>query len=168
MMRVRVWLMVACVGLCACAGSQFKDHVFEEGDLRYRLGDPDTGFRLVDIDDNDVSYFHEDLGTIGIHATCEGYDDVPPKALLNHLLFGTTDREEKLEETVTLDGRGALHALYEVTLDGVPVTLDVYVLTKDGCIFDFSHVAASPPPAAGTEAFRRLVYGFALINSPGP
>ena len=162
------WLAAFCLGLCACAGSQFKDHVFEEGDLRYRLGDPDAGFELVEIDDNDVSYFHPDLGTIGIHGTCEGYDDVPAKALLNHLLFGTTDRDEQLEETVTLDGRGALHAVYDLSLDGVPVTLDVYVLTKDGCVFDFSYVAPAPAPSAGTNAFRNLVTGFALMSSPGP
>jgi len=168
MMRIPRLLGLSCFVLCSCAGSQFKDHVFEDGELRYRLGDPNTGFELVEIDDNDVSYFHPDLGTIGIHATCEGYDDVPPKALLNQLLFGTTERQEHLEETVTLDGRGALHAVYDLALDGVPVTLDVYVLTKDGCIFDFSYVATTPAPRAGVEAFRRLVAGFDLLSSPGP
>jgi len=161
-------LVAALLALCACGGSQFSNHVFEAGDLRYRLGDPDSAFRLVDIDDNDVSYFDPQLGTISIHATCEGYDDVPARALLNHLLFGTTNRKEKLDETVTLDGRGALHTVHELALDGVPVTLDIYVLTKDGCVFDFSYVSRTPPPPAGTEAFRTLVAGFSLLSSPGP
>jgi hypothetical protein len=158
----------ALLGLGACAGAQFNNHVFEDGDLQYRLGEPSADFQLVDIGDNDVSYADTQLGTIGVHATCEGYDDVPPQALLNQLLFGTTERRLKLEETVPLDGRGALHAVYELSLDGVPVTLDVYVLAKDGCVFDFSYVSATPAPAAGTHAFRDLVSGFSLLQSPGP
>ena len=46
-----------------------------------------------------------------MNSTCHEYDDVPLSALVNHLLFDTTERKLRIDETVTLVGRGAKHLL---------------------------------------------------------
>lgn len=163
MRHVALLSLLACT---ACGGGVLRNGVYTEDGLRYRIGQPGADFHHVEVGDNDVSFADEALGTIGVNATCEGYDDVPAQALLNHLLFGTTDRKRLLQETVTLDGRGALHSIYELALDGVPVTLEVYVLAKDGCVFDFSLITTQPQPAAAAAAFHHLVSGFALLHLP--
>lgn len=158
------WVPVFIIGLLGCGSASFAGNVFEDSTTRYRLGEPGHGFAQVAIGDNDVTYSHPDLGTIGVNATCEGYDDVPVQALTNHLLFGTAERELLEQNTVRLDGRGALHSRYRLSLDGVPVKLELYVLAKNGCIFDFSHVAGTAAPREGTVAFTRLVEGFSMLS----
>jgi hypothetical protein len=86
--------------------------------------------------------------------------------LTRHLLIGTTERETLAEETLPLDGREALRSRVAAKLDGVPLVYEMYVLKKDGCIYDFvlvrRHDASESPAAAdrATEPFRRFVLGF--------
>lgn len=160
----RFSLLALTIGLCSCAGPQFHHQVVDTGDVRYRMPPPAAPFERVHISDYDVAYSDPRLGTMGVHATCREYTDVPPKALLNQLLFGTTERTQLLLETVTLDGRGALHARYAVSLDGVPVVLELFVVSKDGCLFDFSLVTAPEAGPAGRQAFERWVGGFSMLG----
>ncbi|MFO0675060.1 MAG: hypothetical protein U0169_00870 [Polyangiaceae bacterium] len=85
---------------------------------------------------------------------------MPLGALTNQLLLGTTERTPSLEETVSLDGRDALHTRLVAKLDGVPMAYDVYVLKKDGCVYDLLHVARPSEDPRGTAAFETFVAGF--------
>lgn len=158
-------LALSLAWLCgpACGGATFRSGVYDGDEVRYRLAAALPGLERVDLSDYDVAFRLGEHGTIGISSRCHGYEDVPPRALMGHLLFGTTDRKRVLEETVTVDGRGALHVVEEVALDGVPVSLDLFVLPKDGCLFDFMFVSGRPAPAAATGTFRRLVESFELL-----
>lgn len=160
--RALVWGCAACWG---CATTvQFHGNTVETGQVRYRIGNPGQGFQKVEVGENDLAYWlPEDGATIGVHSTCRDFDDVPARALLNHLLFGTTDRQLVSSETMALDGRGALHAVYELALDGVPVRLEVIVLSKDGCVFDFSLVTKPERFDRSRLGFERLVQGFEMI-----
>lgn len=153
-------LLTMLLGGC---GPVFRDGVFENGQVRYRVDPTLEGLQPLSLDQHDVA-FRLERGTIGVSSRCDGYEDVPPRALLLHLLFGTTERNRVLDETVTVDGRGALHVVEEVELDGVPVVLDIFVLPKDGCLFDFVYVAPRPlsPEAAGR--YRSFVHSFALLE----
>lgn len=153
------WLSYA---LIAC-GPVYRDGVFEDGQVRYRVDPAIKGLQHVSLDAHDVA-FRLERGTIGVSSRCDGYEDVPPRALLLHLLFGTTERHRVLDETVTVDGRGALHVVEEVELDGVPVVLDIFVLPKDGCLFDFVYAAPRPLSASAAAQFRALVHSFALLE----
>jgi hypothetical protein len=152
------------VWLSACGASQsFHDRVFDNGTVRYRVGSLDQGFERISVGDNDLAWHHPELGTISVNSTCTEYEDVPASALLNQLLMGTTERAYRVEEVVTLDGRAAQHVLADVELDGVPVTVDVYLLVKDGCVYDLTHVAGRARAHAAQPAFQRFVSGFAVI-----
>src|SRR4051794_34772271 len=129
-------LALACIG-CATT-SHFDGSRFHKRATDYRVGALDSTWTVVKVRGNDLAFHRAGGGSIAVHATCRGYDDVPQQALLNHLLFGTTHRRYLLDEEVTLDGRGARHALVDAELDGVPVRLEVYGLTNDYCVLDLS------------------------------
>jgi hypothetical protein len=146
------------IGLVGCASTSFDGSLFSKRQVAYRVGELGPDWKRVELEDADLAFTAPGKGSIGVHASCRNYDDVPQSVLLNHLLFGTTHREYRLEEEVTLDGRGARHAVVEAELDGVPIRLDLYVLTRSGCVFDLSYVSGTSAPAAAE--FERFVQGF--------
>src|SRR5262245_39495410 len=114
------------VGLAACGGAAFQDGVYRDEHTRYRVGTLPSDWQRVSAPGNDIAFYQPGKGTISVNSTCREYDDVPLSALVNHLLFDTTERRVLLEETVTLVGRGARHVLVDLELDGVPLQLELY------------------------------------------
>ena len=164
-LKLAVPVLVLALSVSACGGgAQFHHSVVDTGDVRYRMPPPGDAFEQAVVDDYDLAYSHQALGTMGVHATCRDFEDVPLRALLNQLLFGTTDRQRLEQETVTLDGRGALHARYRLALDGVPLYLEAFVLSKNGCLFDFTLVTAVDHASNASGVFRHWVYGFAMLD----
>ena len=165
--RARFLLSVLATGLAlACgASASFERGIFDDGVVRYRVGTPASNWRRVEVEDNDLAFHDDALGTISVNSTCEDYEDVPQAALLNHLLFGTSARTFRLEETTTLDGRGARHAIVELELDGVPLTLEVYLVNRDGCVYDLVYTAARDAYPRGQAAFVRFVRDFSVLDT---
>jgi hypothetical protein len=127
----------------------------------YQVGVPGAPWRALEVKDNDRAYAIEGTGQLlQANATCEGHDDPPLDVLTRHLLMGFTERQLRTQRRVSLDGREALRSRYGARLDGVPVELDLLVLKKDGCVYDFSYV--SPPPLfeSRVQDFEQLVAGF--------
>ena len=151
--------------LAACAGTHFDGTLFQKSGVAYRIAELGPGWQRVRIENNDLSFHRAGEGTISTQATCKEYEDVPPTVLLQHLLFGTTHREYVLEEELTLDGRGAQHAIVDCELDGVPVRVEMYLLVRNGCVFDLSYV--SPRSAKAHAAFTRFAHGFRVEQVQG-
>ena len=82
------------------------------------------------------------------------------RTLTEHLLIGYTERQTQLSQAVPLARREALHTVVLAKLDGVPVVLDLYVLKRNGCIFDLSYSASPERHALGAPDFERFVMGF--------
>ncbi len=168
MAHAAAWLafigMLTCAG---CAGSGLHNGVYAGEQARYRIGALPARFERVEPADNDLAFHHRGEGTISVNATCSEYEDVPLPALVNHLLFETTERRFVVEETVTIDGRAARHVVVQAGLDGVAIELELYVLKKDGCVIDFAHVRTPRAPAAAREVFRSFVAGSALLEAHG-
>jgi hypothetical protein len=159
-------LLSALFGSAACGASQgFRDRVFDDGTVRYRVGVLDGRFERIDVGDNDLAWHDPTYGTVSVNSTCTEYEDVPARALMNQLLMGTTERAYQVEETVTVDGRAAQHVIADVELDGVPVRINVYLLVKDGCVFDLMHVGARDRNDHAQPVFERFVSGFAVLQS---
>ena len=156
-------LLLAGSGLLGCASAGFHGGVYEDQYVTYRLTAPSPGFTRVEVGDNDLAFRRDGYGTIGVNSTCTEYEDVPDVALVNHLLFDTTSRKFTTEETVTLDGRGARHVVARVELDGVPVELEIYVMKKDGCVFDLTHVRSTQAPPQARATFLALVQSFSVV-----
>jgi hypothetical protein len=165
-LRLLAFAIVAAVAGGCASGPTFSQGIYDDGIVRYRVGDPGSDWERVEVMDNDraLAFHHDGLGaTVSVNSTCTDYEDVPEEALLNHLLFGMRERVFRVDETVSLDGRGALHAVVDVELDGVPLTLEVYLVKKDGCVYDLSLIASRPAFERARDALTRLVARFQVI-----
>ncbi len=139
----------------ACSGARARP---DEG---YRVGAMPAPWRQLKVEDNDLAYFIDATGhTLALNATCEAHEDPPLEVLTRHLLMGFTEQQLRAQERLPVDGREALRSRYGAKLDGVPVELELLVLKKDGCVYDFSYIA--PPALFERHAadFERLVASF--------
>lgn len=136
------------------------------GDVCYRIGALDERWRLVHQEGASVGYYSDAVGgVIEANATCrDDADAAPLPALTRQLLIGYTERHVEEQKTVPLDEREALRTRVSAKLDGVPMTLELYVMKRNGCIFDLSY--AAPPDAfpRGADDFQRFVGGFADVR----
>ncbi len=132
----------------------------------YRVGALPPGWRLVHQEGAAVGFFSDDVGgVIEANATCrDDAEAAPLSTLTRQLLIGYTEKRVEDQRTVPLARREALRTRVTAKLDGVPMTLDLYVLKRNGCIFDLSY--AAPPDAftRGEDDFARFVDGFADVR----
>jgi hypothetical protein len=133
----------------------------------YRLGDLDESWREIRRHHGQVAFFSDTVGgVIATSSVCrEDADAAPLEALTNRLLIGYTDRNEISTERVTIQGREALHSVIEAKLDGVPVTLDLYVMKRNGCIVDLSFAAPVERYKAGQPQFERFVHSLTATRT---
>src|SRR5262249_33984702 len=99
-------------------------------------------------------------GVIQASETCKKNDVSGLEALTKALLVGYTDVHRRSSEPGRLGGRDALHSLVDVKLDGVPMTLDLYVVKRNDCVYDLVYAAPPEQAGAGRADFRRFVAGY--------
>lgn len=170
------WLGLAALGLglgsagCSSNGRSFDGNVFRDGTtIAFRVPDPPPTWRKVAVSHASLS-FHDDVAgaSILVNSVCKKADeDTPLGALTNHLLMGTTEREQQSQAVEPFDGREALHTKVLAKLDGVPLSFDLFVLKKDGCIYDFAYVVPAEFAAAGQPPFEAWVRGFKTLPGSG-
>jgi hypothetical protein len=166
-MRIPLLLPVALLlGACAHA-DRFEDGVLRKGDLSVQVGPLPPSWRRIDVEGADLAFRDEaHAGSTLFDVRCgRRDDDAPLSVLTQHLLMGTTDREIDAQETIPFDGREAMHTLLRAKLDGVPMQYDLYVMKKDGCIYDIVYVAAPSRFAEGAQDFERFTRGVHATSS---
>lgn len=165
--------LASAFGAGACASVRaFDGRVYRSGPVAFELREIPTGWRRIDLDAADVRSlsFRDDANesSVVVTARCgRRGDDAPLEALTNHLLIGTTEREFLKEDTIPFDGREARHTVVRAKLDGVSMTYSLFVLKKDGCVYDFVRVAPPAKFEAGASSFQRFVSGFHTLG-PAP
>jgi hypothetical protein len=167
---VTAGLLVVLCAVTAAAGctheaTSFADDVLHKGDLRVQVGPVPAGWRRIDVGSADLA-FRDDArsGSALFDVRCgRRDDDAPLTSLTAHLIMGTTERTFDSEEVVPFDGREALHSVLRAKLDGVPMQYDIYVMKKDGCLFDLVYVAPPQRFAEGAADFERFALG---VHSP--
>lgn len=161
--------MIVAVALClACSstGVRVRGNEVSAGALRYEFGPVPAGWRSIEVESNDAAWFDPATnGTVHVDHTCDRAMDTPLPALVQHLLIGFTQRETVLEETVPFDRREARHVVVNARLDGVPRSLELWVMKKDGCVFDIGYVAPPERFEAGRAAFDSFARGFHTVSS---
>jgi len=157
---------VTCVWLsCAACGPKFDGRVYQSGELAFRIGPTPTSWRPIEVEQALVAYRDDRNGaTVAVNGRCHmDGDDVPLASLTHHLFLHFTEREVKSQELLEVSGRESLRTELVASLDGVPKRYVVYVLKKDGCVFDFMLIADSL--TADVSAFDSFVTGFETVNS---
>jgi hypothetical protein len=151
----------------ACGGSPvtFENGVYHGHGISFGVGDVPSSWHRVDVDDAPLAFRDDQGSSVLVNGRCNlRSDDVPLVALTNQLIAGTTDREFLKEETIPLDKREARHTVLKAKLDGVDLVWDVYVMKKNGCVYDV--VLVTPPDRfeQRSAAFDRFVMGLHTTN----
>lgn len=140
----------------------YDGRLFRDPQLSFETGPVPKSWARVELEEAKLAFRDADrAASILVNARCRTRDeDTPLPALVSHLLMGTTERTFELEETIPFDGREARHVRLTARLDGVANRFEVYVLKKDGCIYDLLLVA--PPHRFGDSqpSFSAFVRGF--------
>lgn len=165
---LRSVIIVGLVGaLCGCRGVLAGQTFTHEG-VSYRVIQPEgREWRRVDFADNDLAWMSTTSPhVIAINSTCTGHEDPPLDVLTNHLVFGFTDRETISRTPFMLDGRDALRTLVHAKLDGVPTSVELVVLKKNGCVHDFTYISPIGNEGTYRKEFEAMVSGFKQERSP--
>lgn len=162
MTRIRLVLtLLVLTATPGCRHVRFEDSVFSKPEVSYQLGELPDHWHRVFVEGNDLAFSETDTGrAVSINSTCEGHDDPPLPVLTRHLLMGFTERQEVSQQLIPMDGREALRSRYLAKMDGVPVELELVVLKKDGCVFDFTYVAPPGQAQVRMPDFDALLAGF--------
>lgn len=162
---VKIAVLACFTAIAGCGGSQtrFDGAVFRDGKVAFRVNNVPAAWERISVTDASLAFRdagHD--GSILVNGRCglRGVDDTPLSALTGHLVMGTTERELDAEVVVPLDSREALHTQMRAKLDGVKMAYDIFVLKKDGCVYDFVYVAPPDRAAAGSIDFEHFVMGF--------
>lgn len=100
-------------------------------------------------------------GTIVTDALCgPKFDDAPLPRLAKELFQRLQERKITSEKNLTLDGRAALRMQGGGRMDGVPIRMDVVVMKKDFCLYDFVYFAPPATYAQGVGDFEEYLHGF--------
>jgi hypothetical protein len=160
-------VVCAALALLACSGGAHWDgRVFHAGRASFHTGPVPASWDRVSVQGSMLA-FHDRAsgGSANVYARCgQDGDDVPLSALTKHLLIGFTERNFREEQKIPMDGREALHTVVEAKLDGVPMVLSIYVLKKDGCVYDLVWVAPPENFQAGIAGFDAFVAGFGTVG----
>lgn len=150
-----------------CSRSSWDGRVFRGDNVEFRAGRVPPGWHRID-DANSLLTFRDsarDL-VITVNGRCgKDGDDVPLQALTQHLFVYFTEREIMDERTIALDGREALRTELSAKLDGVSRRFVVYVMKKNGCVYDFILISAPTADANAKGEFDQFVLGFSTESS---
>ncbi|MBX3228734.1 MAG: hypothetical protein KIT84_08785 [Labilithrix sp.] len=162
---VVAWLAVACAGPAA----SFDGTTYRKGPVAFTLPAAPAGWTRLDVSDASLAW-RDDVNhaSILVNARCRGADQrTPLVALTNQLVIGSTERDYESQQPEPFDGREALHTVLRAKWDGVPMKADVFVLSKDGCTYDFVYIGAPDRFDAGAPAFESFVRAFRTLPGSG-
>jgi hypothetical protein len=151
---------------CASKRPTFDGTTYQHGEVAFRVGPMPKGWRRIKVSDASLS-FRDDAhdGSVLVNARCGALDqDTPLPSLTAHLMIGTTEKDVGSQEVEPFDNREALHTKMTAKLDGVPRAFDIYVLKKDGCVYDFVYVAPPGDFEGGMGDFEVFVKGFSTTR----
>lgn len=166
------WLLATCARVCGfalclsmavgCAGQHFDGTVFRRGDVVFSVEGTPAGWRRIEVTGALLAYRDDRVeATIAVGGRCgKDGDDVPLEALTQHLFIHFTEREVVEQKRLSMDGREALRTQMLAKLDGVARGFVVYVLKKDGCVYDFLYIGRPESLVSDAEPFDRYVAGF--------
>jgi hypothetical protein len=162
-----VLLAAVLLGVAGCSAGLQGDTFRGEG-FAFRIGSLPEGWRRVEISHAALAFRDDrDGGSIVLNGRC-GVDgeDIPLESLTQHLFLRFTEREIVEQKVFPFDRREAMRTVVTAKLDGVPMKFVVWVLKKDGCVYDLAFMAPPPRFARGAEEFERFARSFATVEKP--
>lgn len=164
-----LFVVALAVGLAGCAGWK-GDTYYAHGapakrarkETTYRFGDPGSGWQPVrNLEDVQVAWTNAELGgVIELHAQCDQQGDSSLDEYTDHLRIDWTHWEVESQEATRLLDRAALHTVVTAGLDGILRRNELWVVKKNGCLFDLRYSADPERFEQGRGAFAQVVKDF--------
>jgi hypothetical protein len=169
MRRLPPYGLLCAVILSAGCSVGLQGDTYRGDGFAFRIGALPESWRRVDISHAALAFRDErDGASIVLNGRC-GLDgeDVPLEALTQHLFLRFTEREILEQKVVPFDRREAMRTVLTAKLDGVPMKFEVWVLKKDGCVYDLGFMAPPTRFDRGAGEFERFVLTFATVSAHG-
>ncbi len=110
--------------------------------------------------ESDRAYTLPSGNVVTLVSSCHRSPDAPLDVLTQHLLMGTRGTTVKKREKTTFGKNAGLHSLVVTKLEGKTFHLELFVLAKNECVFDFSLLSPKEIPASDSKAFQQFVGSF--------
>jgi|HubBroStandDraft_4_1064222.scaffolds.fasta_scaffold364903_2 hypothetical protein len=164
----RAFLLLAAAIATACAHEAWSGGALHKDGLTVTVGPIPPAWQRIDVTGADLAFRDSArAGSALFDVGCDRHDDDAPLSVLTeHLIMGTTERQFDTQDVIPFDGREAMHSLLRAKLDGVPMRYDIYVLKKDGCVYDLVYVAPPDRFADGSAEFERFAGGLHAASGP--
>jgi hypothetical protein len=156
----------ATASLAGCAAGLVGDTYRGEG-YAFRIGALPESWRRLDSSHAALAFRDErDGASIMLNGRCHlDGEDVPLESLTQHLFLRFTDREILDQKVLPFDHREAMRTVLTAKLDGVPMKFEIWVLKKDGCVYDLGFMAPPGRFERGAGEFERFVSSFATVGA---
>ncbi|MDD2731272.1 MAG: hypothetical protein PHW33_04085 [Candidatus Portnoybacteria bacterium] len=128
----------------------------------YRVGELSLEWERLSTKARTISWYNQSYrSSISTDAYCgRSVQGRSLASLGGDLITALDNRKFAQEREFTLAGRSALRQAVQGTVDGVPTQVDLVVVRKDGCVFDFYLVSQGAPEAEALEDFEAFFGGF--------
>lgn len=133
-------------------------------DATYGFGQPGAGWRPLEQKGVQVAWFDaSNDAVIVLDSQCEQHGDSTLEQFTDHLRIDFREWEIVSQERITLVQRDAVHTVVVASIDGVIKTqMELYVVKKNGCLFDLEYIAPPRNFEQGRAAFAQVVGGFSF------
>ncbi len=130
-------------GVSSCNRSSFDGKIYHSPSFSFQVGKLNADWTSLDADEATLAFRNvSKKAVISIFGQCgQSKEDVPLIALTKHLFLRFTDVNLQTQTLVPFNEREALHTVVLARLDGVQKTFDVWVLKKDGCVYDIALIS---------------------------
>ena len=158
-----------CLVLVGCAGSQgsYSDGRFRSESASYDVMPPGAGWQEVTLPTANAAWHNAQLqAALMVNSHCAGVSDSPLEGLTSDLLMGMTEQQILSQERVPSSKREALQSIVTGKLDGVPRKLELFVMKKDGCVYDIVLDASPEHFESARTAFAKVRDGFDVDARP--
>jgi hypothetical protein len=145
--------------MSGCWGStgSYVDRRFEDDHVHYNVGEPGPTWTRVALESTNVAWHNRELAAgILVNSHCEGVKAAPLAGLTGELMMGSTEREVLSQTLRAFSGREALETIARSKIDGVVRQRAMFVLKKDGCVYDVIYDAPPDQFAAGLADYQKV------------
>lgn len=157
-MNLGFLILASGTSACALLGSD-DDPVRKSGNIS--LEAPSAPWQEMHISSADRVWQSRKTGnTIALNSMCQKYTDVSLKKLQENILAGVENLKVRSEKTVMFKGREAERIVVDGTTDGIPITIDIFILKKNGCTYDLAYISRDKTFESERPDFDKFLGGF--------
>jgi hypothetical protein len=154
-------LAIAALAFAACTTPSVSDGKFTDSHVEYALGQPGQGWDSIHLETANGAWHNDSLNaSLLVNSHCSGVADSPLEGLTSDLMMGMTERNIESQKVIPWSKREAMETVATAKLDGVVRKLAMFVMKKDGCVYDIVLDADPAHFEAAQAAYAKVRDGF--------